>query len=159
MIWIVMHAEGCVCVCLGFPSPHQQPTQHTAGHAREGVNGIPGGSGGWACSGSNTYGHLLGHTQWRRERYLESRKIKNSKAVEEAQALKSHLDCVVGVALFGARICNRTVEQYTVQHVQHANQVCGPESCRQPRGILTGVIKYAAKPVKENSRKHCRTAR
>lgn len=61
--------------------------------------------------------------------YLEGSEVEQGKAVEEAQALKCHLDHSRAVGLLECRhvarlgLRHRVVEQDTIQHVQHANKV------------------------------------
>lgn len=61
--------------------------------------------------------------------YLEGSKVEQGKAVEEAQALKCHLDHSRAVGLLerchAARLGLRhgAVQQNTIQHVQHTNKV------------------------------------
>lgn len=78
--------------------------------------------------------------------YLEGSKVEQGKAVEEAQALKCHLDHSRAVRLLER--CHATrlglrhgvVQEDTIQHVQHANKVSVLQQCCQPSRVLPFIV-------------------
>lgn len=79
--------------------------------------------------------------------YLEGREVEQCEAVEEANALQSHLDDPGGVRLLGAlagAVRRVGVQQDAVERVDHAHQLCGLQQRRQPRGVLPLVVEYTA---------------
>lgn len=83
--------------------------------------------------------------------YLEGGEVKQGEAVEETDALQSHLDDpgAVGLLALGGGLWHQAVQQDAVEGVDHAHQLAGLQQSRQARRVLPFVVKDAGSAGEE----------